>query len=106
MSNRHSPFARKLGAFVALSGEELSALDHLHGRRKIFDTGRDMVHQGQVNQSVYILSSGWVCSYKIQSGGTRQIVDFQIPGDFLGLRSVLFRTADHNIELATRVETS
>ena len=38
--------------------------------------------------------------------GTRQIVDFQIPGDFLGLRSVLFRTADHNIEPITTVEAS
>ncbi|MCZ0814132.1 Crp/Fnr family transcriptional regulator, partial [Roseovarius sp. EGI FJ00037] len=27
-----------------------------------------------------------------------QIVDFQIPGDFLGLRSVLLRTSDHSFE--------
>lgn len=65
-----------------------------------------MVHQGQINQPAYILASGWVCSYKLLSGGGRQIVDFQIPGDFLGLRSVLFRTADHNIEPVTRVEAS
>jgi CRP-like cAMP-binding protein len=39
-------------------------------------------------------------------GGGRQIVDFQLPGDFLGLRSVLFRTADHNIEPVTKVEAS
>lgn len=106
MSLQHSPFARKLGAFVALSGEELSALDRLHSRRKTFPAGRDMVHEGQVNQSAYILASGWVCSYKLLSGGTRQIVDFQIPGDFLGLRSVLFRTADHNVEPVTKVEAS
>jgi len=67
----HSPFARKLGAFVALSGEEMSALDRLHGRRKVFPAGRDMVFQGQVNQSAYILASGWACSYKLMSGGTR-----------------------------------
>jgi len=102
----HSPFARKLGAFVALTGAEMSALDRLHGKRKIFPAGRDMVHQGQTNQSCYILASGWVCSYKLLSSGTRQIVDFQIPGDFLGLRSVLFRTADHNIEPVTKVEAS
>lgn len=106
MTALHSPFARKLGAFVALTGAEMSALDRLHGRRKEFPAGRDMVHEGQINQSAYILASGWVCSYKILSGGTRQIVDFQIPGDFLGLRSVLFRTADHNIEPVTKVEAS
>jgi CRP-like cAMP-binding protein len=106
LAAQHSAFARKLGAFVALSGEELTALDRLYARRKKFAAGRDMVHQGQTNQSAYILAFGWVCSYKLLSGGTRQIVDFQIPGDFLGLRSVLFRTADHNIEPVTRVEAS
>lgn len=65
-----------------------------------------MVYQGQSNRSAYILARGWVCSYKLLPGGTRQIVDFQIPGDFLGLRSVLFRTADHNIEPVTEVEAS
>ncbi|WP_241427793.1 Crp/Fnr family transcriptional regulator [Fertoeibacter niger] len=84
----------------------MAALDRLHGRRKTFPARRDMVHQGMTNQSCYILASGWVCSYKLLSGGTRQIVDFQIPGDFLGLRSVLFRTADHNIEPVTKVEAS
>jgi len=101
-----NPFARKLGAFVALSDDEISALDRLHGRRKVFAAGRGIVHQGQANQSAYILASGWVCSYKLLSGGARQIVDFQIPGDFLGLRSVLFRTSDHNVEPITRVEAS
>ena len=65
-----------------------------------------MIHQGQTDQCAYVLASGWACSYKILSGGTRQIVDFQIPGDFLGLRSVLFRTADHNVEPITPVQAS
>ena len=81
-------------------------LDRLHKRRRSFAAGVDMVHQGQVDQSAYILAKGWVCSYKLLPNGNRQIVDFQIPGDFLGLRSVLFRTADHNIEPVTMVEAS
>lgn len=106
MSALHSPFARKLGAFVALSNIEIDVLERMHGRRRIFPAGRDIMHEGQSNQSAYILASGWVCSYKILPSGARQIVDFQIPGDFLGLRSVLFRTADHNIEPVTRIEAS
>ena len=74
-----SPIARKLGAFVALSQEELAVLDGLHRRRRTFIAGRDLVLQGQSDQSAYILASGWVCSYKIQSNGSRQIVDFQVP---------------------------
>lgn len=84
----------------------MAILDQLYGRRKIFAPGRDLIHEGQIKRSAYILASGWVCSYKLLPNGTRQIVDFQIPGDFLGLRSVLFRTSDHNIEPVTSIEAS
>jgi CRP-like cAMP-binding protein len=98
ISAEHSPLTRKLSAFVALSEAELAVLERLHQRRRTFAAGRDMVHQGQSDQAAYILSEGWVCSYKIQPNGTRQIVDFQVPGDFLGLRSLLLRTSDHSFE--------
>lgn len=101
-----SPLTRKLSAFVALSEAELAVLARLHGRRRSFVAGRDMAHQGQSDQAAYILSAGWVCSYKIQPDGTRQIVDFQVPGDFLGLRSVLLRTSDHSFEPIVDVEAA
>ncbi|WP_170403708.1 Crp/Fnr family transcriptional regulator [Ruegeria lacuscaerulensis] len=95
---KNSPLTRKLSNFVALTEVELAALARLHKRRRTFEAGRDLVHQGQSEQAAYILASGWVCSYKTQTDGSRQIVDFQIPGDFLGLRSVLLHTSDHSIE--------
>lgn len=101
-----SPLTRKLSAFVALSEAELAALARLHGRRRSFVAGRDMAHQGQSDQAAFILSAGWVCSYKIQPDGTRQIVNFQVPGDFLGLRSVLLRTSDHSFEPIVDVEAA
>ena len=101
-----SPFARKLAAFVRLSHHDLSVMSELYGRRRRFAAGMDMIHQGQSDQCAYVLASGWAYSYKILPSGSRQIVDFQIPGDFLGLRSVLFRTSDHNVEPITAVQAS
>jgi CRP-like cAMP-binding protein len=97
---------RKLGAFVALSDAELSVLASLHRRRRTFVAGRDLLHQGQSDQAAYILASGWACSYKLLEDGQRQIVDFQVPGDFLGLRSVLLRVSDHSIEPVTDIEVT
>lgn len=102
----NSPLARKLTAFVALSQADLTVLSDLHRRRRSFPARRDMIYQGQKDQAAYVLAEGWVCSYKLMPNGARQIVDFQIPGDFLGLRSLLFRTSDHNAEPITRVEAS
>lgn len=101
-----TPLARKLGAYVALTEAELDILKTLHARRRKFVMGRDLVHQGQSDQAAYILASGWVCSYKVLQSGARQIVDFQIPGDFLGLRSILLQTSDHGIEPITNIEVS
>lgn len=98
--------ARKLSAFVRLSDSDIAVMSDLYRRRRNFAAGVDMIHQGQTDQSAYVIASGWACSYKLLRGGARQIVDFQIPGDFVGLRSVLFRTSDHNVEPVTPVRAS
>jgi CRP-like cAMP-binding protein len=64
------------------------------------------VEQGQTEQSAYVLSSGWACSYKLLEDGQRQIVDFQIPGDFLGLRSLLMHVSDHSVEPINDIEVT
>lgn len=84
----------------------MAALAVFHQRRRTFEPGVDLVRQGQLGQLAYILADGWVCSYKLLPSGTRQVVDFQVPGDFLGLRSVLFHTSDHSAEAMTKVEIS
>lgn len=65
-----------------------------------------MVYEGEVRASAFILAEGWAASYKMLPDGGRQIVDFQVPGDFLGLRSILFRTSDHSVEAITKIEAS
>jgi CRP-like cAMP-binding protein len=101
-----SPLTRKLSAFVALSETDLETLARFYQRRRRFKAGHPMIHEGQTNASAFILARGWACSYKILPDGKRQIVDFQVPGDFLGLRSILFRTADHSVEALTPIEAS
>lgn len=103
-AHQASPLTKKLSAFVSLSDHDRVVLERLHRTRRSFVAGRDLVHQGQTEQAAYILAAGWVCSYKLQPDGKRQIVDFQIPGDFLGLRSILLRTSDHSFEPIVDIE--
>jgi CRP-like cAMP-binding protein len=106
MSIHQSPLTLKLSAFVALAADDLETLARFHRRRRTFLAGHEMIHEGQRNTSAFILAEGWACSFKLLSDGERQIVDFQVPGDFLGLRSILFRTSDHSTEAVTRIEAS
>lgn len=101
-----SPLALKLSAFVALSEDEFRVLERLHTRRRKFHASQDIIQQGRTGNAAFIVASGWVSSYKLLPNGSRQIVDFQIPGDFLGLRSVLLRTSDHFVEPVTDGEAS
>jgi len=101
-----SPLTRKLSVFVGLSAVDLATLARFYRRRRIFEPGHELTHEGQRNASAFVLADGWAVSYKITEDGERQIVDFQVPGDFLGLRSILFRTSDHSIDAVTRIEAT
>ena len=103
---QNSPFARKIASYVKLGEIEVQAISDLYKRRRKFAPGLDLVHQGEIDQSAFIMAEGWACSYKILVDGSRQIFNFQVPGDFLGVRSVLFRTSDHNVEPITLIEAS
>lgn len=101
-----SPLIRKLSAYARLSGTDLETLARFHRRRRTFQAGHEMIHEGRKNRSVFVLADGWACSFKMLPDGERQIVDFQIPGDFLGLRSILLLKSDHSAAAVTRVEVS
>lgn len=104
MSN--SKLIQKLNAFMVLSEDELSILKNLGKAGRRIPAGRDLVYQGQSDKVAYILNSGWAFSYKLLQDGQRQILDFEVPGDFLGLRSILLNMSDHGIEAVTDIEVT
>jgi CRP-like cAMP-binding protein len=106
MLTLHSPLTSKLSAYVALANSDLDILARFHNRRRSFKPGHTLIHEGQKNGSAFVLATGWACSYKMLPDGERQIVDFQIAGDFVGLRSILFQTSDHSAEAVTPIEVS
>lgn len=103
---RDTAFAKKLSAVTRLSNDDLVSISELHRRRRSFAVGQELYHEGQSDQRAFVLASGWTCSYKLLENGTRQILEFQLPGDLIGLRSVLFHTANHSVETITEVQAS
>ncbi|TVQ29512.1 MAG: Crp/Fnr family transcriptional regulator [Geminicoccaceae bacterium] len=102
-ADRRSPLALKLAAFVRLKAEELAQLERLQRRCRRFDAGAELLHETEVGAKAFILEEGWAVSYKSLADGGRQVVDFQIPGDFLGLRSLLLRMSDHSVAAVTEI---
>lgn len=101
VSRRSGVLERKLNAFLPLSPDESECLADLqHPPRKV-KRGTQLVHEGQTGHCMFVLQAGWACSYKDVPSGARQIISFPIAGDFVGLRSVLLRTADHSFAALT-----
>jgi CRP-like cAMP-binding protein len=103
MAAVQSPLARKLSQFVQLDRSELAALAELEAVRRPVEAGTELVHERQAGHQAFILQEGWACAYKMVPDGGRQVIDFSIPGDVMGLRSVLLRTSDHSFSAVTRV---
>jgi CRP-like cAMP-binding protein len=101
-----SVLTRKLNTFLPLSLEEASCLDELQSAPSKVKRGKQLLHEGEAAHKVFVLQSGWACSYKDLPSGGRQIISFPIAGDCVGLRSVLLRTADHSFEALTEAVVS
>jgi CRP-like cAMP-binding protein len=98
--------ARKLRTRFSLDESDIRRLESMFGPPVPIDKGIEIIYEGQVGQPAYVLHEGWTCSLKRLSDGTRQIVDVQIPGDFVGLRGVLLKTSDLSFETLTGVQVS
>jgi CRP-like cAMP-binding protein len=106
MRHGQSLLARKLGAFVRLSNRELEHLAKLESKRVRVARGKELVHEGQTGQVAHIIQDGWACSFKLLRDGGRQIIAFPVPGDCVGLRSMLLRTSDHSFSALTDATVS
>jgi CRP-like cAMP-binding protein len=98
-----SALVRKLARFMPLSAGELATLAVLESRTRTVAAETDLVHERQVGHQAYILLGGWAFAYKLLPDGGRQVIDFTVPGDFMGLRSVLLRTSDHAFAAFTEI---
>jgi CRP/FNR family transcriptional regulator, anaerobic regulatory protein len=47
--------------------------------------------------------SGWAFRYKSLPDGRRQILNFALPGDFIGLQSSMFNEMQHSVEALTQM---
>jgi CRP-like cAMP-binding protein len=90
-----SALVQKLNRFLPLAADELASLAGLEARRRTIPAQTEIVHERQEGHHAFILQEGWACAYKLLPDGSRQVIDFSVPGDFMGLRSVLLRTSDH-----------
>jgi CRP-like cAMP-binding protein len=100
------PLIRKLEVLGPLADEEKRMLERLHLCPRPVAADRDLVQEGERTSQCLLLVQGFACRYKMSQDGTRQIVSFHIPGDFVDLNSLLLGKMDHSIAAITPVRVA
>jgi CRP-like cAMP-binding protein len=106
MPHSDNALIRKLSNFIKLSPAEQTCLFELQAKPEKVEAETDIVNEGQTGHRAYILQTGWAYSYKLLPDGGRQVITFSLPGDIMGLRSVLLRTSDHSFASVSDVTVS
>jgi CRP-like cAMP-binding protein len=99
-----SALKRKLGAVVRLTKTEHACLDAMQAKVRRVPAGTEIVRDGEPYAHAYIVNDGWAIRFKSLSDGRRQILNFALPGDVIGLFSALFEVADHSVAALTDIE--
>jgi CRP-like cAMP-binding protein len=67
---------------------------------------RDVLVAGNRYQFVYLNNDGWLLRYKILHDGSRQIIDFILPGQLFGLQACLFQKSLYSVAAITNASLS
>ena len=90
--------------FKPITAEELATIDALKKQHVKLPAGAEIIHAGEDSPELYTLYSGWAFRFKTLPDGRRQILNFLLPGDLLGLQAAMFDAAQHGIEALTEVQ--
>jgi CRP-like cAMP-binding protein len=95
---------RACGFFKPVSREELSSINQIKREHLLVSAGSEIIRAGDNAPELYTLYSGWAFRFKTLPDGRRQILNFLLPGDLLGLQAAMFDAALHGIEALTEVQ--
>jgi CRP-like cAMP-binding protein len=95
---------RRKAAFKDKSPKEVDFIQSIKIEHRRVQAGTEIIHQGQVEPELFTLFSGWAFRQKMLPDGRRQILNFMLPGDIMGLQASLLNASEHSIEALTDAE--
>jgi CRP-like cAMP-binding protein len=90
--------------FKPITRNELGAINEIKREHLLRPAGTEIIRAGDDSPDIYTLYSGWAFRFKTLPGGRRQILNFLLPGDLVGLQAAMFDVAQHGIEALTDVQ--
>lgn len=92
---------RHTGAFTVLEPAVLDFIEGFRATTLTVPAGGVLVRETETHTRLFTLYSGWAFRYKTLSDGRRQILNFLLPGDLVGLQQEFGEASSHGIEALT-----
>jgi len=92
---------RKLPPFRPFEPAELEFVNSFKRGELAVDRGATVLVEGNSSAHLYTVLSGWAFRYKMLEDGRRQILNYALPGDLIGLQAGLMGVMEHSIEALT-----
>ncbi|ATU90285.1 Crp/Fnr family transcriptional regulator [Phyllobacterium zundukense] len=78
--------------------DEVSFLSSFKMGELVADTGTTVLVEGANSAHLFTVLSGWGFRYKTLDDGRRQILNYVLPGDLIGLQGSVMKKMQHSIE--------
>jgi CRP-like cAMP-binding protein len=85
------------------SADELAFVRTLKTDEIVVPAGTSFLRQGERSDQLYTVLKGWAFRYKMLDDGRRQILNFAMPADLVGLQGSLTGEMEHSVEALTDV---
>lgn len=94
---------RKLTCFVRMSDAEVAFMQKMKRGELVVDPGTTILLEGSASPQLFTILDGMGLRFKTLEDGRRQVVNFSMPGDFIGLQGALMGEMKHSFEATTRM---
>lgn len=92
---------RRCEYFLPFTEEELAFMIRFKAGELAVDTGTTVLMEGSNSPQVFTVLSGMGTRYKTLEDGSRQVINFLFPGDFIGLQAGIMGEMKHSVETST-----
>lgn len=94
---------RIMPRFRPFSPDELRFVANFKKGELVAETGSQILSEGAHSAHMFTLLSGWAFRYKTLADGRRQILNYVLPGDLVGLQGSVIGEMQHSVEALSPV---
>lgn len=94
---------RALATFRDFTPPELAFMLDFKSGELAVGSGTTILAEGTSSPHLFTVLSGWAVRYKTLGDGRRQVLNYALPGDFIGLQSSVLDVNNHSVEALTDV---